>query len=377
VLGVLREKFRLLMGLTIVLLFIWEANAAPEIRIGLSLDGKRQEFSGNLILFVGKKLNFKGFYSSFTVSAVGENLKVTIGKKSFFTPRITVVAKSGFVGISGKKYRGKIECWAKGGRLVLVNVVDLEDYLKGVVPKEMGPNFPEEALKAQAVIARTYALKHLKRHSREGYDLCDTQHCQVYGGVNVENPKTTRAVTETYGIVLMYKGELVNAFYTASCGGRTASSKEAWGRRIPYLVSHADPFCKSIGDFSWKASVSLRTLTYLLREVGVSCGNIKKVYVYKKTGSGRVSRVAIVGNCGRKILKVSTFKYALNRDKLRLKSTLFRIKVNGSKVYFYGKGFGHGVGLCQWGAYGMAKQGYTWRQILKFYYPGVLLRKIY
>lgn len=275
-----------------------------------------------------------------------------------------------------KQYRGSIEVNLKSGVLQLVSIVNLEDYLPGVLTGEMPASYPDEAQKAQAVAARTYTLCALHRHSSSGYDLCDDAHCQCYDGVLREKPRSTAAVLATRGEVLTYKGKLASVMYCADCGGITESYADAHDRDIPYLPSVVEP--SGIGHQSWERSYKLTDLAAKLTAAGVKeADGLQKITIAKASSSGRVLQFEITGAKGTTTITGLKMRNALGRD--GIKSTLLTIdtSVDGI-VTFKGKGWGHGIGLCQVGAGALAAPpfNYNYGQILQHYYPGTVLSKL-
>lgn len=303
-----------------------------------------------------------------------------------------------------REYRGYIEFIynrALNG-LIAVNHLNLEEYVYGVISAEMPSSFPTEALKAQAVIARTYALRSLGKHKQWGYDVCDTQHCQVYGGVKAEREKTNSAAEATNGVVLTYKGKPIEAVFSSNCGGYTQSSKEAgWypheylkpvsdykdfntQNLQPYqfkeLLQHSQPafsrYYKSVSpsNFRWTRLVDeeqIRSVVARRKDIG----KIKAIVPLKRGVSGYVNGVKIMGTKGSLTLtKEHEIKKYLALG--LLKSTYFIVEPNYvqgklDSFIFYGGGWGHGVGLCQTGTGGRADEGQTFRQILRHYYTDV------
>lgn len=281
-----------------------------------------------------------------------------------------IFSENGILKFDGKSYRGRLSI--KGEKVI--NIVNVEDYLKGVVPCEMG-NIHFEALKAQAVAARSYALSKLNQY--EDYDLLPSEGDQVYGGVGSENSLATKAVDETYGLVLTHKGKVIDARYSSTCGGRTASSADTWGSSYPYLKSVKDRFCVISPYHSWKTVFNKRTLferirKYLSNMFDEDVDSIESIRILSKDKSGRVKIMEVKAKNG-------TYKVSGDdiRKMLNVKSRLFKLKFSENNVIIEGRGFGHGVGMCQWGAIGMAMEGWNFKKILKYFYKGVRLKKIY
>lgn len=249
--------------------------------------------------------------------------------------------------------------------LQLINVIPLEDYLAAVLGSEMPVSFPLEALKAQAVAARTYALqKKLEAYSNPFHLGSSVLH-QVYGGVNREDPKTRTAVEATRGEVLTFELAPIEAYFHASCGGRTESGQAALQRNLPYLQPVDCP-CGKLPASRWTASVSDAELRSALRE------SPDGLRVAGRTDTHRVTRVTLGDGSA---LDGAQFRRKLGYT--RLKSLDFEVERSGHGYVFSGRGYGHGAGLCQWGAKALADQGRPYREILSHYYPGAELQQLY
>ena len=266
------------------------------------------------------------------------------------------------------QYRGTIEVSIKSGTLRLVNIVRMEDYLFGVTPAEMPATFPQEAVKAQTIAARTYARNATRRHSADGYDLCDGEHCQVYGGTLKERAKSTKAVLATNGMVLTYNGQLIDAMYSADCGGITQSFAESYCvDEVPYLCVVAEP--TDIQHTCWEKTSTLLELADKLTKAGiVEATGLRSIKAVKTSSSGRVTSIEIAGEKAIKIISGAKI-----RSLLGLKSILFTVECSEDGIVLIkGKGYGHGIGMCQMGAKALAEPpyNYTYDQILGHYYPG-------
>jgi len=291
---------------------------------------------------------------------------------------ITPNDPSGMVSIDSpgrpsKQFRGAIEVTLKSGCLQLVNTVSIEDYLPGVLTGEMPSSYPAEALKAQAVAARSYTLCAHSRHASSGYDLCDDSHCQVYDGTLREMPSATRAVLATRGQTLTYKGRLASIMYCADCGGVTECYAEAHSGVVPYLTSVVEP--TGINHRAWEKSYTLADLAAKLVAGGIKEGEgLQQVTITKLSSSGRALAVEIKG--ANASTTVSGIKLRLILGRGAIHSTLFAIDTAADgTITFKGKGAGHGIGLCQVGAGALASPpySYTCEQILAHYYPGTAL----
>lgn len=260
--------------------------------------------------------------------------------------------------LEGRAYRGGVRLLSQGGRLLVVNLVLLEDYLLGVLPGEMPQGFPMEALKAQAVVARTFAVNRLD--PKAPYDLCADQRCQVYLGLAAEKPRYQEAVAATRGQVLSFGGQVISALYHADSGGMTAASEEIFQKALPYLRSRPDPYTRKA---AWRQQVSLAQAERALRSLGLAPRSQDPPVVLERTASGRVWRVRLLG------VEVRGPEAQRLLRLMGLPSALADFQ--GFEAV--GQGAGHGVGLSQWGAKGMAEAGFGYREILGHYFPGTFL----
>ncbi|MHB9023605.1 MAG: SpoIID/LytB domain-containing protein [Armatimonadota bacterium] len=304
-----------------------------------------------------------------------------------------------------RPYRGFIELLPAKDGITVVNQVSLEEYLWGVVPSEMGYTFPLEALKAQAVAARTYVIKHLGQYAARGYNIDDTPACQVYGGYLIEKPSTTKAVNETAGMVLRYNRKPIDAMYSSTCGGITESAACSLGRHIPYLVSVPDgrnadgtlltppndeegwaSYFKTASKYNCLQSSFARVeafrwvklITRAELEAGLPeqfrVGTVQDIQLLKRGDSGRLISVRLKGSDR----EVTIEKEGVIRKAFGgLRSSAFTVDTyrdddDKPVVFaFWGAGWGHGLGMCQVGAVGLALQGWDFQKILKYYYRDV------
>jgi stage II sporulation protein D len=278
------------------------------------------------------------------------------------------------------RYRGELEITAKaGGGLRVVNVVPLEEYVRGVVALEIGADAPAEALKAQAVAARTYALKSKGRFAKQGYDLTDTTASQAYGGVDAESPATDRSVQETVGLVLMKDGSLILADYYDDCGGVTAPGED--DSDFPPSVVDADDgkdFCATGRSHTWTLDLSAQEANRIARGLArwPSGAKVTNIEVQQADESGRARTVRFTDEDGKPHEIRGTALRALVGNS-RLKSTLIKVSKTDGGFAFEGRGYGHGRGMCQAGAIGMASAPYnrSFREILGHYFPGATIDK--
>ncbi len=280
----------------------------------------------------------------------------------------------------GKRwYRGKLEIRAApGGGLIAINELPFEEYLYGVVPGEMPPAWPLEALKAQAVAARTYTASRLGSRPERGYDVKPTVEDQVYGGLAVEATGSTEAVDQTRGRILTYSGEPIQAYYCAGAGGYTEGAEAVQGfeRKVPGRRPGGYPYLQPVPDFDWDSprwlwvvNVPRDELRAKLVAKGVDVGGIRRVEISERSYSGRARWIQVVGDLGRREITGPQFRFALG-----LNSTLFSLTATPDGSFqIVGRGWGHGVGMSQWGARKLAEWGYDYEDILGYYYPGAAL----
>ncbi len=285
---------------------------------------------------------------------------------------------AGELALDGRRYRGALELRHKGGGLTAVNIVPVDDYLRSVVPEEMPVDWPAEALKAQSVAARSFALASRGRHASEGYDLCTTTHCQLYTGTAAEKSASNAAIKATRGEVLMYGGKPIEALFHTDSGGMTENSEDVWGSHVPYLRAAKDTPAKTM---PWTKTISRADLERKLAAKGHDIGKVRSLALSPlaigraakdRTTSGRVKTMTVKGTKGTATLSGTTW-----RSLLGLKSTLFDAKLTKDAVTFTGYGSGHGLGISQWGAERMAAKGASYAEILHHYYTGTTLQQLY
>ena len=274
--------------------------------------------------------------------------------------------------INGREYPSPLEVVRNGEGLSVVNEVLLEDYLPGVLRAEAGEKFPKEALRAQAVVARTYAAYQRQLNANKPYHIvASTVHQQYAGRVPPTSPLWD-AVRETTGQVLLWEGDVFPAFYHTESGGYTEDPRSVFAaRNMPGLRPVRCDFSAGSPHFYWNLDVRLSELAETLRRHGIQSGTISAIDVTDRTPSLRASVVTVRGDLGSVAIRGNDFRRMLGYD--TFKSTLFAVALDGDWARFSGRGYGHGVGMCQWGAKGMAEQGYSARQILEYFYPGTTL----
>ena len=299
-----------------------------------------------------------------TIKITAENAIVSAGSISSHTVLIT-----GRIRVSGNDFppfeaKDELRIQARGGLLLLTLRMPLEEYVSGVLQGEAASFQSDEALQAMAIAARTYAVRFGSRHRLEGFDFCDTTHCQDLR-LDIHSPRARAAVTATEGELLWFEGRPAATYYHRSCGGEIedASALEP-DLHVPYLRRHHDDHCAGTPD-EWQSEISKSDLSRALGEP------VDTLRVVARSDSGRVQRLIVGG----RTVEETEFRLAVGRalgwDKLR--SDLYEEEERGDRVEFHGRGQGHGVGLCQRGAENMGDQGHSYREILAYYYPGTTL----
>ncbi|MBE0477813.1 SpoIID/LytB domain-containing protein [Candidatus Aerophobetes bacterium] len=275
--------------------------------------------------------------------------------------------------LNERRYRGAFIITQRDKSILeVINRVSLEEYLYGLIKMEISPGWPLATLLAQAIAARTYALRKLWE---EDLVMSDSIQHQVYGGVEAEDPRGTIAVDLTRGEILTYEGKPINALYHASSGGYLTSSKEVWGEDFPYLQAKKDPFSIISPYQDWTLKLSGSDLEKMLQVAGFSIKKIKALTIIEKDASRRVKLLLISSEgktsyiSGRKLREIIGFNL--------LRSTFFEVENKKDEFIFRGHGWGHGVGMSQWGAATMGKMGYSVEEILQFYYPGCDIYRAY
>jgi stage II sporulation protein D len=276
--------------------------------------------------------------------------------------------------VNNAGYRGKIELHNVLGKIYIVNILNIEEYLYSVVPSEMPASWNIEALKAQSVASRTYSYYHLlKNKSKNIYDLDSTVNFQVYKGIASETPSSIEAVSKTNGIIMTYNYEPIIAYFHSTSGGKTSDDKDVWsGADLPYLESVECKYSENSPHYEWTAGLTLNEITAALSKKYKMIDNIKKISFKKH--NDRVIEVTVVHNNG--TIKLTGNEFRLLFPPQKLKSTYFTAKREGKSLLISGRGWGHGVGMCQWGAKGRSEKGIKFEEILNYYYKDIKFKKI-
>jgi len=297
---------------------------------------------------------------------------IQLGSQTFLGNALVIRSTAGDgIKVGDKTYRDNIEFWKDAaGKISVINEVNLEDYLKGVLPWEANPNWPVEALKAQAVVSRTYGLFKAIEYQKEKTHVSQDVLSQVYAGKTVENPKTSQAVDLTKGEILTYNGKIFPAYFHSTCGGATTHADYLWDvEPNPALKGVKCDFCWESKHYHWSAEISPLEMEKALQKKGYTISGITNITLEDTDETGRARYIIVDHAKGKTKFRSNDFRVLV--DPMKFKSTLIKsITRKGSSFVFQGKGWGHGAGMCQYGSKALAELGYTYRQILDYYYPG-------
>jgi stage II sporulation protein D len=354
------------------------ADAAASARSGLAVHGRLPGETATLLRHVAT--------ATFVPVAGSARLRLRETGDELLLATVVPAAPGERLRLGESEYRGAFEVRpAPGEALTVVNVANLEDYLRGVVANELSPDaFPHiEAQKAQAVAARSWVLAHLGQYASKGYDVCATPACQVYRGTSSEHPLTDRAVAETRQVVATWRGRPINAYYTSTCGGHTEDGAAIFKDRAPYLrgvacavEAHPGGEAQREGKDRWEVRLTPAQVAKAVSRYGF-VGEVRDIVPTRLGVSGRVVELQVVGSEQSLDLRGLRVRWGLG-----LRESLFELSREtgpGGEVerfVIHGRGWGHGVGLCQVGAFGMARSGASYEGILRHYYSGIRLDRL-
>jgi len=383
--------------------------AEPMVRVGVVVDTSELQVGSTAGLRIlsldGTVLVEGGAGENWSVRVAGDQIAGASGSRRFGpspAPLRIEAIDTGHITIASKPYRGSALLQIDRGQLSAVNVLEIEEYLLGVVPYEIGRLNPNliEAVKAQAVAARTYAVGNLNSRTGRPFDFYATVADQVYGGLSGEDSVTNRAVRETRGEILTHAGRPIIAYYSSTCAGQTASVPEVWPWRVPqpYLKSVSDlrkdgegAYCDTSNRYRWNAAWTGDSLKNILNVTlsrrlnrRIQIKRLEKVELTGKTQSGRAEALRIQYDGNTEVVRADSIRWVLQPDANRLlnSSYLFDFEVamdrgEVQRVEVHGGGWGHGIGMCQVGAIGRARDGQSYRDILTAYYTDVKLDRVY
>jgi stage II sporulation protein D len=417
--AIIRNSLRVTIGLSILAIF-WSCASVPVLQedspgsvIRLPFvrvligDGQPERVISARMTFAVECLKGESqsvYYSSRPVTitrkqigltvtyADGEQIESGLSEVNFI-PR----GNNNRLRFEGKTFRGMLKVLPDGQNVQIINVLYMEDYLRGVVPPEIGPRTADEieAVKAQAVAARTYAMGHLKQYGSAPYDMKSSIIDQVYEGASVENEIVNKAIDATSGIVATYQDKMISAYYHSTCGGMTDAVSDVWDRKeIPYLRAVADSgACSWSKYYTWKETFTEPQLRgrleqYLASDRGrdLKIGKVTDVQIAEHTAGGRVVKLTVRTDQDVYRFQKDRIRWAIGRTSnpdLILPSDRFTVNIdrdsrgNILRIDFEGRGYGHGVGMCQCGAIGLSREGWNYRRILSHYYTGIEIKQLY
>jgi len=342
-----RKKYYLFLGICIFLLLvsnnnILAAEKQPILRVGIFLNQNEVNIGGDgtFKIYNLKSNNLISEEHSKIVKLLLHDKGIEILEKGVYSGPIKIVPIGNtkiIVVFNGQKYhyRGnmEIDIDKEYGKLNVINIIGIEEYLYGVLKKEISPLWPKEALKAQAVAARTFAIFNMNKYIDKGYNICASTNSQAYGGVNHEDPLTNKAVDETRGVIIAYKGNPINAVYHSNSGGYTEDSENVWGSFLPYLRSVESKFEEKVSPphHTWTCSIDENDLTRKLQKEGYTVNSVVSIEPVNRSETGRISELVFIADNNEVInMKANNFRSLMGADLIR--STLFNIKVIGKEI---------------------------------------------
>jgi stage II sporulation protein D len=365
------------LGVAGVLVPEKSAEARDKIRVLIVRDASGVKVSGEGLslhdLKTGVRL-FKNTRSSSLTIEREPGSRLRVRGRSLTAQGFQLEARKTPVLINGRYYRNTLKIIPGPNRDVwVINVLPLEEYLVGLINYEISSQWTPEAIKAQVVAARTYAFYQKGARSGEMYDVDSGVSDQVYGGVGREDDRSRRAVRETGGELILHNGKPIFAVYSSCCGGKTEDGELMWSGYFPYLRAVDCAYCMDSPHFLWNYSVDGDRLGMALGGVPSSATRVVKLEIEERSQSRRVLKLAFQTENSRQAMTGKDFRRLLGYDQLR--STNFVMAEKDGSFQFSGLGWGHGVGLCQWGTKGMAEAGKEYHSILKYYYQDVEIGK--
>ena len=389
----IRQVLASLVGLAAGLLCaaLPEAYASPSIRVLLASEVQRVELHADNVIWATDERGLARMYRS-SVRVVVRREKFMLNGSPVAGDRVTFragdqdmrlwLARSaengnGSLAQSGGErsmvqVSGHVQLVRRGKGFWVINQVELEEYVKGVVPSEVSSSWHPEMLKAQAVAARTYALYQQMLSATREYDVAASIQDQVYRGRQGIDERIEQAVESTKGLVITHQGAPIYAAFSSTAAGLTEDAMVVWSKDLPYLKGVECPFDLESPHYQWKASFKLEALEQNLRQQGFAVGTIATFTPLVYSRAGRVATIRILHSKGELILRGEDLRKAVGYTVVP--STQFTIESFGSDIVLAGYGAGHAVGLCQWGAKELAELGYSFSSILRYYYPGTELQ---
>ncbi|MFH1653805.1 MAG: SpoIID/LytB domain-containing protein [Pseudomonadota bacterium] len=352
----------------------FQAYAEPDIRILIDRNKNPATISAEAgeITFKGSS----GFLKSFTSANISISKgKLAINGVSTNETTLEITSKGDFIKYKNAIYHAPFNLMIDKGKVLIINPMGMEQYLIGIVGSELPSKWPLVAAKAQAVASRTYAMRQkMARKDREPFDVVATVHDQVYHGAQKQNAVAKKAVISTRGEILLKDGKIFHAYFHSCCGGKTEKASNVWSRSDDFKTV-TDPYCKKYAKFSWNYKVPKRSIAEVLSKNGYPIGDNFEISTTGFENSPRNDKLMFVDDHNMQLIGANKLRELLGYQNLR--STWFELEESKTDVSFSGRGSGHGVGMCQWGAKGMAEAGKKYKEILDFYYNGTKVVKFY
>ena len=321
-------------------------------KLGVNISNEKKDFGlYEEISIVGRKIGY------FKRLFIPHNQRKNIINIKLITPKLKT-----------RQYEGDLYVSLKKNHLKIINKPPFQEYIAGVVEAESGTNAELEYYKNQAVICRTYALKAWDKHKKDGFNLCDGVHCQAYKGKGAADDKIAKAVKKTKDLVIVDKNDhLISALYSANCGGQTNNSEDVWFSEVSYLRSRKDEYCTDQRQAFWDKTIDVKVFKKFLNGNNIILPGTMAAESFAFNQPERLKYYEI----NNQEIKLTTIRYGLH-----LRSTFFNIIPDGNQLKLQGRGYGHGVGMCQEGAMNMAKKGKKYDEIIKYYYKGVKIKPL-
>jgi len=369
----------MLLGITVTNILAFTRYQEPTVRVAILRDVKSFGLSLNGSYQIVNPQTQEVYKRSRSISNAEVSLfaqGIRVDNEDYFVSHLRIETSQGVsIRVDGKikKYRGSIDIFKeKNGSLLVINRLELKRYIKGVLYHEISDRWPMEAMKAQAVAVRTYTLYQLNKNKLQLYDVRNDIYSQMYGGKDAERYRTSIAVNRTRGEILTYRGKIFPAYYHANSGGYTENVSELWEHNLPPLKGVKSDYSIGMPAYAWKRNFRSSDIQEKLNSAGYKIGAIKDIVVLERNESGRIRWLELIDRTGKKI-KISgkIFREIVGPNDIR--SNNYDVVMKGYYFDLIGKGWGHGVGLCQWGANNMAHQRFSYKDILAFYYPETVM----
>lgn len=316
------------------------------------------------VIYEGKSLS--------RVSIIPFKRGIAVGQQYFPLPHLRIYPKREITihtGGKNRRYRGFIDVIVRNNQLTIVNELELEQYVRGVLYHEISHRWPLEVMKVQAIATRTYVLYQKAMNEKRDYDVTSDIYSQVYGGRSAERYRTNIAVNRTKGKVLIFEGKIFPTYFHATCAGHTEDAKELWGQNLFPLKGIVCNYCALSPHYRWRKNFRSKDIQDKLNRHGYTIGLIENISVVEKNKSGRIRKLQITARDG-KVITLSGRKFREIVGPNEIKSNRYDVIMKGYYFDAVGGGWGHGVGMCQWGAAQLSKERFKYPEILTFYYPG-------